>query len=101
MNRIQLFKRLYASKQARDAYLDNIPADINAVFFDNVYVNWLEDDRMTMIDIIFGEYAKSVKWFLYDWKPGYMVGRNGLSESIRDIDHYIDWMQRMEGFDRE
>lgn len=101
MNRIQLFKRLHASKQMREAYICKVPGDINALLVDNTYVNLLEDDHATMLNIIFDEYAKSVEWFLYDWKPGYLVGCNGVKESIRDIDHYIDWMQRMEGFDRE
>ena len=100
MNKIKLFKHLYTNMQKRDAYLDTIPPDLNSAFFDNTYVNLLDEDNSIMAHMIFGEHIESIMWFLYEWKPGYEVGCDGVTEKIMDIDQYIDWMQRMEGFDR-
>lgn len=100
MNKIKLFKHLYANMQKRDAYFYRIPSDINAAFFDNEYVNSIDEDRSMMLRYIFGDHTEAIEWFLYEWQPGYEVGCDGVTKKIMDIDQYIEWMQQMEGFDR-
>lgn len=98
MNREQIFRELYKEQVKRDEWFNKLPIDINAAFFDNAYVNSLADVNHMLVNNLFGEYADSVYWFLYEWKPGYEVGFDGKTTAINNIDEYIDWMKAVEGF---
>lgn len=98
MNKKELFRELYKSKIDNDAYLETIPKDINTAFFDNKYVNNLEQDKANLIKLAFGEHWYSIEWFLNEWKPGYEVGMKDVFTKINDIDQYIQWMEENEGF---
>jgi len=99
MNREKIFRKLYAEQLRRDKWLDNVPSDINDVFFNNEYVDSLYSVNSLLMDEVFDEYAESVSWFLYEWKPGYEVEVDGKTTKINNIDDYIDWMKSVEGFE--
>jgi hypothetical protein len=49
-----------------------------------------------LINVVFGDHAEAVNWFIYEWKPGSAVGFNGETSNIPDFDHYIEWMKKHE-----
>lgn len=97
----QIFRELYANQLKRDSYFDTIPRDINMAFIDNVYVNNLLQERDMLIHLIFGDHSDAIEWFLYEWKEGYDVkpGPEFNATKIMDIDQYIDYMKKYEGFE--
>lgn len=99
MNKETIFRQLYDNAIARDLYFDKLPSDIAGVVVDNQYVELLETDRAIMLEYIFGKHRESVEWFLYEWHPGYTVAVDGVETDIYNIDQYIEWMKKNEGFD--
>jgi len=99
MTREELFRKLYEEEVKRNKWFKSLPLDINSAFFDNEYVNSLYNDNSMLIEKVFDEYAESVSWFLYEWKPGYEVEFNGKTTKINNIDEYIKWMKSVEGFE--
>lgn len=93
-----IFRELHRQNQLRDQYLDNVPGDLYIAVIDNQYVNSIATERDIMVKAVFGDDTESVEWFLYEWKPGYEVGFNGVTEKIDNIDQYIDWIKKYEGF---
>jgi hypothetical protein len=98
MNKEQLFRLMYESKQKEDAYIDSLPRDIAQAIFDNVYVNSIVSVQDKLARYVFGDHMEAIWWFLYEWKPGYEVGANGITRKINSIDEYIEWMKEQEGF---
>ena len=52
-----------------------------------------------LMKVAFGEHYQSVEWFLYEWKPGFEVGIDGVETVINNIDDYIAWLKLNEGFE--
>ena len=98
MNKIQIFRKLYENSQARDGYLERTPSDLRQFIFDNEYSNNLQSERDMLIRAVFGDQADSVEWFLYDWRPGAVCSFGGEAVAIQNIDQYIDYIVRCEGF---
>lgn len=94
----QLFRDLYKGVLDRDGYTDKIPSDIVHTVFDNGYVNSITAERDMMAKMLFGDDYYAVEWFLYEWKPGYAVGVGDTTKEIYNIDEYIDWIKKYEGF---
>jgi hypothetical protein len=100
MNKEQLFRLLYKNQIERNEYCDTIPHEFREAVLFNKYVESLVYDYDVLIDVVFGEHSYSVKWFLYEWQPGYKVGLSGEEETpIHNIDEMIDWMKKNEGFE--
>lgn len=97
----RLFREIYKNHVERTEYLDCIPRDINTFVVDNAYAVNMDQERDMLIKAIFGIWAESVEWFLYEWEPGYEVSIHGISTKIYNIDEYIDWIKKEEGFDCE
>lgn len=91
----KIFRELYANLLKRDEYFDTIPRDINMAFVENQYVDNLLRERDMLIRLIFGEHSDAIEWFLYEWRPGFEV--DGVK--INNIDEYIDYMKKYEGFE--
>ena len=91
----KIFRELYANLLKRDEYFDTIPQDINMAFVDNRYVDNLLHERDMLIRLIFGDQSEAIEWFLYEWRPGFEV--DGVK--INNIDEYIDYMKKCEGFE--
>ena len=99
MNKEKIFRELYEGSVKRDEWFDKLPRDINTAFIDNGYVNNLLMERDMLMSIVMGEHLEAVEWFLYEWRPGMVVGANGVTTKIHNIDEYIDWMKKNEGFE--
>ena len=100
MNKEAIFRKLYENNVKRWNYINKLPIDISDAFFDNEYVNLLGNDNDILLSYVFGDHKESIEWFLYEWDPDTIneVGFNGVTEKIENIDQYIDWMKRNEGF---
>lgn len=99
MNKEKIFRELYRQTLVRDEWFDKLPTDICAAFFDNVYTNSLSEECDMLIKIVFGEHTEAIQWFLWEWKPGFEVGCDGVTAVINNIDEYIDWLKKHEGFE--
>ena len=99
MNKERIFRELVKNDQQRTAYLEKVPSDLHDVVIFNGYVDNLLHERDMLIRLIFGEHSEAVEWFLYEWKPGYEVGVNGVTGNINSLDDYIEWMKTNEGFE--
>lgn len=98
MKKSDVFRKIVKLNKESTEFLDSIPVEINEAFFDNPHSNAIGMINDLLIKAYFQEHAESIFWFLYEWKPFAEVEYCGVTEKIKDIDHYIDWMQRVEGF---
>ena len=100
MTKAELFKNIYANHVRSQTWLDGVPPEINQAFFDNPHIECLYSTQTMLIRAYFGEWAESIEWFLYEWKPGYTVCAPGSDTEveINSIDEYITFMQDNEGF---
>jgi hypothetical protein len=108
MNKTELFKALYAERVKGAKYIESLPTDISAAFFDNEYANCSSFSNTMLLKYAFGEHFEAVEWFFYEWKPGMvcmMVLTTGtqcekveFKKVINNIDDYIDWMREHEGW---
>ena len=71
---IDIVRKLKDMDAERVKYLETIPQDISAAFFDNVYVNLLYKQSDMLIDALFGDHAEDVTWFLYEFTAGKSAG---------------------------
>jgi len=94
-----LFRKIYELNKQSDIYIKNIPNAISSVIFDNGYVEPQNKIKDILMEVVFGEHCESIEWFLYEWRPGYSVSYDGYSTVINNIDEYIQWMKRVEGFE--
>lgn len=102
MNKERAFRELYRLSKLRDDYLDTVPSDLYPTVIDNKYVNIVVHERDMLLRLVFGDQAESVEWFLYEWKPGYDVGCDGVElRPINNIDEYIEYLREHEGFGYE
>lgn len=78
-------------EEQRQEYLDKIPSDINAAFFDNEYCNLsglMFDEAMKAA--LTPELYEDVCWFLWDWKPGFEISTpEGKKHVINNINDYF------------
>ena len=98
MNKIELFKKIYAEHVKGDIWLDTVPTEISSIIFDNPYVESITRSNSILLETVFGAHAESIYWFMYEWKPGDEVAIGNYSAKIMGIDQYIDWMVANEGF---
>ena len=90
-----LLRKMVDHKDARDKYIEQLPSDIQAAFFDNGYVDALNKTVKLLIHECFGDDAESVVWFLYKWRPGDTIAVQRVLHQIwlRTIDDYIQFMK--------
>ncbi len=86
---------IYENKVQRDNYLDSVPLDIREAITFNQYSYFLDQDLDTLIESFFDKFEWDVKWFLYDWQPGFKAG----DQEIWNIDQYIEYLKETEGFE--
>ena len=92
-DKIELVKKLYTLRKVSNNYLDNIPMDINAAFFDNCHTNNLELSIDFLINAYFGKYAEDIFWFLGDWQPGFEIVDNGVRYIINTEDDFYKFLE--------
>lgn len=91
----EVFKLLYENQVKRDNYLDSVPLELREAIAFNNYGHLLQDDLDTLIESFFDKFEWDVKWFLYDWKPGFKVE----NQEIWNIDQYIEYLKETDGFE--
>ena len=100
MTKIELFRDIYKNHVRSQNWLDEVPREINQAFFDNPYVDNLNNTQTLLIRQCFGQWAEAIEWFLYEWSPG-MVCSPGPDLGdflIYSIDQYIMYLQKWEDF---
>lgn len=97
-----VFRKLYQMSKKRDEYMATVPGDLYSSVIDNGYVESIIHERDMLLRLVFGDHADAIEWFLYEWKPGLEVGYEGVPMTpINDIDEYIEFMKKNEGFGYE
>jgi hypothetical protein len=100
---IYKFKNLMVQLKKHDAkanaWLDTIPAEINAVFFDNPYVDELQYTKGLLLSTLFDKpLCDEVDWFLYEWDESkdvslrtisYQDGRKYIIDTVDDFVEYL------------
>lgn len=73
MTKTELLKQLRELQKVEDAYIDSLPQDICAAFYDNGYVNSIQKQNQLLIEEAFGDECELVYWFMWEWKEGYSI----------------------------
>lgn len=93
-----LFRELYRNGEKQKEYADKIPLDIRMAFIDNEYAVRMNHENVMLLKAVFGSHYDSVSWFLNEWRPGFEIGIDEVTEKIMDIDQFINWMKKHEDF---
>ena len=77
-----------------DKWLNKVPSDISAAFFDNDYVNSIENRQDLTMKMLFDDMYEDISWFLYEWNPsrGEVITAKGVKYNIKNLDQYISYL---------
>lgn len=94
----KIFTVLYTEHNLRQAWLDKIPTEINAAFFDNDYTNSLSKVNTILLEQLLSDKAfilEDIDYFLYEFaKGGYIVTADGKEykfESGHNVDDILNY----------
>ena len=82
------------------AYLDSLPGDISAAFFDNKYANLLGNQRDLLIKALFEDMTEDVEWFLYEFEAGkspgpHCITENGTEYTFLTNEDYYNYLENI------
>lgn len=102
MHKLDIFREIYRLRREGDAWLDKIPVEISAAFFDNPYA----DSLCKTIDLLTREVftepeIEDMDWFLVDWffSQDLAAVLNGNEVAIHSIDDYINLLMNEGNWD--
>ena len=94
-----LIEKLMQEQQHGDAWMDKVPREINAAFFDNPYVDSMIKRGDLLMAALFEEpLLMEVTWFLYEWSADkdeslrtitYPDGRKFVINNVTDFCDYL------------
>jgi hypothetical protein len=94
-----LMAKLIAAQSRGDAWLDKVPSDISAAFFDNDLVDSLYQANSALKDALFeSPLNQEVDWFLYEWeatKPETLrtiTYPDGTTYVINNLDDFVTYL---------
>ena len=98
---IDVVRKIRQLDKRQQEYIDNIPADIKAAFFDNSYVNDLAMKNDILLTALFGEtVSEDIFWFLYDYKEGssgpHVEYPDGTQFTFTTDDDYYKYLETLE-----
>jgi hypothetical protein len=88
MNR-DILKKIYTERKAIDGWLDSIPKEICAVFYDNPVIESEYKINAMLIKELYKEHAEEVSWLLYEWKSGSVIKYKDIEYALYTIDQAI------------
>jgi hypothetical protein len=88
-----LVTQLYNNKLERDCQFNKFPINYKIMIFDDEYVESVLEENHLLMQHIFGDNYLCVRWFLYDWKPGYTLVDNGIECVIQSIEDYLKYKE--------
>jgi hypothetical protein len=101
MSKIELFRKIYDNHCKTEKWIDSIPSDIRTAFYDNTYIETLQQQSDMLIKQIFSEEEiGDMEWFLYEWaNGGDRIWRiNGQEFGFENIDDYIEMLVEHRGW---
>jgi len=96
LNNLKLLVRLKKYLMNSNEFLDSIPNEISAAFFDNSHVNNVFTMVGELIKAHFGADAEEVFWFLYEWdgkEQTTVFDFNNKEHVVNSIDEYIEFLK--------
>ena len=92
----QAVTMLKVEHDARDEYLNQIPADIQNAIFDNYYINSQGIVADKLADMLFAENAEDVDWFLYECDYDHIahIGTQKGTYNINSLQAYFDYAEQ-------
>lgn len=94
-----LVEQLVQYRKEADDWLDTIPPEINQVFFDNPYVDYLQRAQSLLMERVFDKpLLNEVDWFMYEWGADKDVSLRTISYPdgskyiINDIADFCDYL---------
>jgi hypothetical protein len=94
-----LLNKFIILTKEQDKWIDKIPMEINAAFFDNPYVTAKGQQIDLLLDFIFGTWADDVSYFLYEPAP-HKITTSKKEYVVNKVSEYVDYMVS-EGFAEE
>lgn len=101
MNTQQLIIELHNHHLRGSRWLDTVPPEINSVFFDNTYVDSLQQCLEIMMKAHFSdELLQELQWFLYEWDKDHPIALRTITFPdnttyiINNVQDYIEYLQR-------
>lgn len=84
-----------------DEWIDKVPHEVNASFFDNPYVNCLQKTNDLLMATVFAnkpELLEEVEWFLYEWEkdkdPIYRtINTVDSTYTIDTVDNFVNYLE--------
>ena len=87
-----LLSEIIRLDQEGDAWLNTVNSQVRDSFYDNGYTEILYKQREMMLKYIFKDIYENVFWFLYDWRIGYTINKDGKDYSINSLDDFIQYL---------
>ncbi len=101
---VKIMTVLDEQNRIRDIWIDTVPRDINAAFFDNTYVNSLfRENAFLKEQLIPTELQFDVDWFLYEVnrETGSIAIQNDAEVTIKTLDDFFELVKSYYEFEVE
>jgi hypothetical protein len=101
---VKILTVLDKQNQIRDAWIDTVPRDINAAFFDNTYVNSLcREIDFLKTQLIPATLLYDIDWFLYEVnrETGSIAVQNDTEVAIKTLDDFFELVKSYYEFEAE
>ncbi len=83
--------QLQSFKETGERWLEGVPAEVRAAFFDNPYVEQLHRKNTFLIESLFGAYQEDVLFFLESPAPWVVETQKGsyTMQSVQEFAKYL------------
>lgn len=95
---VSLLREIYEKMYLGNEWIDKVPSEISGSYFDNPYVNSLNDVNDILLKAAFGDCWEAADWFLNEWQPGFECGINGNYFNINTPEEYYEHLIEYEGW---
>ncbi len=99
MAKVSDLKYFYDKTKEADEWLDTVPKDINAAFFENTYVGAYYDMVNYSMTKIFEDKLPAADWLIFEWRKGFSVAFEGKEIEINSPEEYYAYLIEFEGWE--
>jgi hypothetical protein len=101
---VKILTVLDKQNRIRDAWIDTVPSEINAAFFENTYVNSLcREIEFLKEQLIPATLLYDIDWFLYEVnrETGSIAVQNDTEVTIKTLDDFLELVKSYYEFEVE
>ena len=83
----------YEKVRIANAHLDSYPSDYGELIVNDGYVNASMMFTERALEILLPDHYECLAWWMYEWKPGFIIRVDEKTYTIYNVDDYLTFKQ--------